>query len=335
MELARLRMNGIIEGTNIGTWEWNIETGETIFNSKWAQMIGYTLDELAPISIRTWKALAHPDDLEKSEALLNQHFSGKLPYYNFESRIKHKDGNWVWVLDRGKVITWTDKGKPLMMFGTHQDITERKLDEDKIKSLLEEKELILKEVHHRIKNNMHTLIGILSLHADSLDDPQCKAALEDAGSRIGSMMVLYDKLYQSDNFNDIHVKEYLPSLVREVINNFPNSSIINFDIDVDDIILDVKIIQTLGIIINELLTNIMKYAFTGKGSGLIKITLKKDGKEITLNIQDNGNGLPDGFDIDNTKGFGLRLINMLIHQLDEKFTIENYNGTRSILNFSL
>ena len=120
------RLTGIIKGTNVGTWEWNVQTGETIFNDLWAEIIGYTLDEISPVSIETWMKYAHPDDLKASEELLEKHFRGELDYYEFESRMKHKDGNWVWVLDRGKVTSWTEDGKPLMMMGTHQNITEQK-----------------------------------------------------------------------------------------------------------------------------------------------------------------------------------------------------------------
>jgi PAS domain S-box-containing protein len=126
----RQRLAGIIEGTNVGTWEWNVQTGETKFNGRWAGIIGYTLAELAPVSIETWVAYAHPDDLVTSNDLLARHFRGESDYYEMEARMRHRDGSWVWVLDRGKVATWTEEGKPCWMLGTHQDITERKRAEE-------------------------------------------------------------------------------------------------------------------------------------------------------------------------------------------------------------
>jgi len=126
----RQRLASIIRGTHVGTWEWNIQTGETIFNERWAEIIGYTLAEIGPVSIETWMKYAHPDDLKSSDELLEKHFRGELDYYEFESRMRHKDGTWVWVLDRGKVTSWTEDGKPLWMMGTHQDVTERKLAEE-------------------------------------------------------------------------------------------------------------------------------------------------------------------------------------------------------------
>jgi len=119
----RQRLAGILDGTHVGTWEWNVQTGETVFNERWAEIIGYNLEEISPTSIETWMQFAHPEDLANSEALLNLHFEGKSPFYECESRMKHKDGKFVWILDRGKVISWTEDGKPLLMMGTHQDIT--------------------------------------------------------------------------------------------------------------------------------------------------------------------------------------------------------------------
>lgn len=117
------RLAAIIEGTNIGTWEWNVQTGETRFNARWADIIGYQLSELQPTDIHTWMNAAHPDDLEQSGRLLQQHFDGLLPYYDCKARMRHRLGHWVWVHDRGRVISWSADGQPLWMSGTHADIT--------------------------------------------------------------------------------------------------------------------------------------------------------------------------------------------------------------------
>jgi len=122
----RLRLGNILDGTRAGTWEWNVQTGETVYNERWAQMVGYTLEELAPVSIETWTKLANPEDMKQATELLERHFSGELDSYDCKCRMKHKGGHWIWVHDRGQVITRTEDGKPLMMFGTHTDITASK-----------------------------------------------------------------------------------------------------------------------------------------------------------------------------------------------------------------
>ncbi|MAO39403.1 MAG: hypothetical protein CMK70_04010 [Pseudohongiella sp.] len=124
-ERAEQRLASFIEGTNIGTWEWNVQTGETVFNERWANIVGYKLEELAPVSIETWMNLAHPGDLEKSGQALEAHFAGNSDFYDFVCRMKHKLGHWVWVHDRGKLISRNANGEPLMMTGTHADITKQ------------------------------------------------------------------------------------------------------------------------------------------------------------------------------------------------------------------
>ncbi|MGF7141057.1 PAS domain S-box protein [Roseimarinus sediminis] len=117
----------ILEATGTGTWEWNVQTGETIFNEQWANIVGYTLDELQPVSIETWTRLTHPDDLPAAQDALQKHFAGLTPYYETEFRMKHRAGHWIWILDKGKVAEWTPDGKARWMLGTHQDINERKM----------------------------------------------------------------------------------------------------------------------------------------------------------------------------------------------------------------
>lgn len=127
------RLANIVEGANVGTWQWNVQTGEAIFNERWANIIGYTLEELSPVSIETWVNHTHPEDLEASKGVLEQHFNGERDYYASECRMKHKEGHWVWINDRGKVISWTEDGRPLWVYGTHLDISERKQAEEALK----------------------------------------------------------------------------------------------------------------------------------------------------------------------------------------------------------
>jgi diguanylate cyclase (GGDEF)-like protein/PAS domain S-box-containing protein len=131
----RQRLQDIIEATRVGTWEWQVQSGETRFNARWAEIAGYRLDELEPVSIDTWNRLAHPADLEVTGSLLQRHFAGELDHYEHEARMRHKDGHWVWVLDRGRVVSRDVDGRPLWVAGTHTDITERKQAEERLRLL--------------------------------------------------------------------------------------------------------------------------------------------------------------------------------------------------------
>ncbi len=333
VEKERKRLQNVLMGTKAGTWEWNIQTGDVVIDEASAALLGYTWNEIRPTDMDTWMSLKHPDDLKEAKELLMKHVRGEIDFYSFESRMKHKRGDFVWLQGRGKIIEWDEDGKPLRMFGTHIDITERKLVDTKIKSLLAEKELILKEVHHRIKNNMSIIVSLISLQAQKLSDPEAVAALKDTRSRVKSLTLLYEKLYQSGDFTKVSLKAYVPALAKEIIGNFPNSQIVRLRINIDEADLDAKRLQPLGIIVNELITNIMKYAFTGRDSGQITVSAINSDGTIALTVQDDGNGIPDSVTFENTTGFGLQLVHALTQQLDGTIRIERGNGTKIILEF--
>ena len=173
----RWRLESIITGTGVGTWQWNVQSGETLFNDRWAEIIGYTLEELAPVSIQTWERLVHPEDMAISAELLAKHFTGDLPYYQCECRMKHKNGQWIWIADRGRVLTRTSDGKPLMMFGTHTDITARKQAEEqkiKLEALnwqIQKSNSLMRmagAIAHHFNNQLGAVMGNLEMAIDDL-----------------------------------------------------------------------------------------------------------------------------------------------------------------------
>lgn len=137
LSLNEKYLDNIIRGANVGTWDWQVQTGELKLNERWAEIVGYTLKELEPISIKTWEKVAYPEDLKKSDELLNEHFSHHSDFYALDCRVMHKNGSLIWVADRGRVIEWDAEGKPLRMTGIHMDITDLKTANEKL-----EKELI-------------------------------------------------------------------------------------------------------------------------------------------------------------------------------------------------
>lgn len=227
------------------------------------------------------------------------------------------------------------------------DITELREAELNVKRLLSEKELLLLEVHHRIKNNMSVISSILSLHAESLKGTPGREALLDARSRVLSMMLLYDRLYRASGTSDICILDYLSPLIDKIIGNFPSSPNISVLKDIQSFSVNARILFPIGIIANELLTNAMKHAFSGRDRGTLTVTAGLKSDKAFLQIRDDGVGLGAGgawaepvdsskesTEIEPGKGFGLQLVNILVRQIRGSLRAEQNGGTTFVLEFT-
>lgn len=309
----------VIEGTRIGVWDWNVQTGETFFNERWAEIIGYTIKELQPISIDTWISFAHPDDLEKSNFLIQDHFDGISEYYDFQSRMRHKNGHWVWVHDRGKIFEWDRDGKPLRMCGSHIDITEQKELELHLKKALQEREVLLKEVHHRVKNNLQLLLSLARLKNKNGFIETFE--LEDS---INSIASAYEAIYKSENLEKIKIGDYFEQIINPII----KAHGVHFFKKIEDQKQTIDSLIPLGLIITELANNSMKYAFKDVSEKQISIIVKEDEGKLILNYSDNGKGY--GKEIlqnqEGTDSFGMTIIKGLIDQIDGSIRFYNDQG---------
>lgn len=223
-------------------------------------------------------------------------------------------------------------GRPSLL-SSISDITERKKSEEKIRALLAEKELILVEVHHRVKNNLSAIFSLLNLQASSHGDRVAAGVLHDAANRVRSMMVLYDKLYKSEDVTEIPLNRYLPPLVHEIIDIFPAKAAVRIETDVGEITVGAKTASTLGIIINELVTNAMKYAVGDRENALLQLSATERNGTVLIEFGDDGPGLPESVTIENSTGFGMQLVGMLVHQLGGSVRIERQGGTRFMIEF--
>gem|GEM_PF-5995315 len=335
LEHDRWRLQNIIEGTNAGTWEWNVQSGDVALNERWAEMAGYTLRELSPLSIKTWDELCHPEDLTQWDQAMRKHFAGESPRYDCVLRMRHKAGHWIWIHDRGKVVTWTDDGSPLLMFGTHVDITEHIEAKQRIEKLLHQKEVLLQETHHRIRNNMHTVISLLSIEASMAAHPDAETALSDARNRMQSMTLLYDKLFRSQRIDAMTAASYLSPLVDQIVSIFPAGSEVTVQKEIDDIVLNASTLSSLGIIANEFITNAMKHAFGDGRDGRLAVTLRAERGSVCLAIKDNGPGFSETELTGQMSGVGIMLVKTLAEQIGGRVSVEKDAGTRAAVKFKI
>jgi PAS domain S-box-containing protein len=228
------------------------------------------------------------------------------------------------------------EGVPVEMIGYSTDITKRKKAETQIAASLKEKEVLLKEIHHRVKNNMAIVSALLQLQAKFSSEENVKRLLKDSQSRIGSMALVHEKLYQTQNFVNINFREYVEELASHLLETYgKKKGDIGLLLSIDDISLNIDTMIPCGLILNELVTNSLKYAFEGIEKPEISISLERDNNQGTLVYSDNGTGIPAHVDFPSSKSLGLQIISMLSLQLKGKVELERDNGTRFIIKLEL
>ena len=317
-----------IKGTRIGIWDWNIKTGEAYFNDRYAEIIGLELHELGESTFNTWLKYAHPDDVKISNKLLEEHFKGETEYYDTESRMKHKDGHWVWVHTRGKVFEWDDEGAPLRMSGSHTDITDKKQMELKLKNALAERDILLKEVHHRVKNNLQILL-ILS----RLKSKNGRIETSEIESSITSIAAAYEAIYKAKKIYQVSIGEHLSRIVNKILFNLE----VDFHMESIDLEENIDFLIPVGLIITELVNNSIKHGLPNSTNFKIQINIEKKDNNLIILYSDNGKGYRDeDLSVNNkSSSFGLSIINTLIDQMEGSLHLFNQDGAFAEITISL
>jgi len=228
-----------------------------------------------------------------------------------------------------------ENGKVVSVIHVSRDITERKKSEKLIQDSLHEKETLLREIHHRIKNNMQIISSLLMLQSENIIDQKYLDIFNDSNNRILSMALIHEKLYQSENLAQINIHEYINDLASNLMGSYGTKGNAELEINVDNIPLNIDYAIPCGLILNELITNSLKYAFPKDGHGKIKIVFQKmDGNMIHFSVSDDGIGIPGDMDIRNTKSLGLHLIYTLAeNQLHGEIILNRKRGTEFQINF--
>jgi len=329
-----------------------LERRSFYINRQVATILGYTPPEIQTMGAAFLQTIVNPNDLP----LLRVHFAkfeaakdGEI--LTVEYRVRHYNGEWRWIYSRDTVFSRTSDGKVQQILGTATDITERKEAEAQIQASLKEKELLLKEIHHRVKNNLQIVSSLLWLQADTIDDPAVVRLFEDSQNRIESMALVHQKLYGSDDLSRINLGEYLEELIYYLCESYNISSEdVRLEIDVEPIYLNIETVIPCGTIVTELVSNIFKYAFpkqsgdrgqdvkisraTTDAVAMIKCYERPEDRKIILIIGDNGVGLPESLEFPKTKSLGLQLVWDLTKQLKANLELDRSKGTQYQLTFA-
>ncbi|WP_230742709.1 PAS domain-containing sensor histidine kinase [Methanooceanicella nereidis] len=307
------------------------ENLNTLFvNQKLSEITGYTDTELIE---------GNPLDLVDGQymdiLLTNRDLNKKGIKKQFDLKCVKKDGSIFWVIVSSSPILDDNsayKGSLYMI----TDITERKKAEDEIKRALDEKDILLKEVHHRVKNNLQIISSLLNLQSAQIKDKHDLQLFKDSQNRIRSMALIHEKLYGNDTFSTLNFQDYVRSLTTFLFNSYSNNKNLRLNFNINEINLNIDTAIPCGLIINELVSNSLKYAFPDNREGEIRIDAYIENDMFNLCVSDNGIGLPVDFDPNGSETLGIQLVNALATQLNGKMEINGNNGTdfRLVFNYS-
>lgn len=232
---------------------------------------------------------------------------------------------------------YNEEGEITHYVSVQRDLTEDWEREQQMKEMIEERETLIKETHHRIKNNLATITGLLELQIMKTKSQEVTDVLSESMNRVQSIASIHEKLYQTDGLASIKLESYIYDLVDQLsksMENLGGDSNISFDLNLAPISLNTNQAVPLGLILNELITNANKHAFDEDG-GTISISCSKENNQVHVAVSDNGKGLPDDLDLQNTKSLGLKLVETLSNQLDAEYTLRSNNGLHFEMKFNI
>ncbi|MBN9414167.1 MAG: PAS domain S-box protein [Candidatus Eremiobacteraeota bacterium] len=309
------RFASAFEFAGIGMALVSLEGRWTKVNRALCDIVGYSEDELL---VLTFQDITHPDDLQADLALVGELLSGALPSYTMEKRYFRKDGEAVWILLTASLVR-TNAGAPLYFVAQIQDISERRSYQQHLLDSLLEKEAMLHEIHHRVKNNLQVVNSILSLQSLSLPDPALKTVFDECQSRIHCMSMIHERLYESNEFSSIDLGEHLRDLVQLCARSHSSDLKLNLDIQRVRVSLDTAI--PVSLVANEVFSNCLKH-HGGESMRLWLRLVAFPGSGFRLEIRDDGPGFPEG--IANATSLGIKLIRRLSQQLRAKIQFQNW-----------
>jgi len=309
---------------------WSTSEGRFFYvNDAACRSLRYSNEEFLAMSIRDIVT-------EMSAESYAEHWSElrKKGHLIFETKIRRKDGSIFPIEVNANYFPFAGK-EYCCLFAS--DITMRKNDEERLRDSLTEKTVLLKEVHHRVKNNLQIISALLDLQSDTIASEQYRSYFQNSQERIRSMALVHEQLYRSGDLASINFSDYVESLVNYLFDSYvKDRSRISMRLDIDSMLLDIDMSIHCGLILNELISNALKHAFPDGLDGVITICLKAGTNGwITLSVSDTGVGYPPGMDIMNASTLGLQIVSMLVTQLHGQLETRNGKGASCVVRFNI
>jgi len=334
LRISEERYARAINAGKVGIWEWNIQTNEIYIDANLKSMLSYA-ESSNTNHFEHWLRFVHPDDIDRVKAEINAYLEEQIPKYEIEHRMRHQDGSYLWFLTRGTVLR-DQSGKPCFIAGSDTDITDRKLAENQLKASLKEKEVLLKEIHHRVKNNLQVISSLLRLQAGYIKDQQALDIFQDSQNRVRAMALIHENLYQSNDLARIEFSDYIRKLTNNLCRSYGLShNQIKLNLNIEQVWLRVDTAIPCGLIINELVSNSLKHAFVkGEAIGEIYIEfISMLQNKFSLIVGDNGIGVPEDIEVRRHQSLGLRLVWNLVEQLEGSIAVNTKSGTFYTISF--
>jgi PAS domain S-box-containing protein len=333
IRIQAAKLNAVFESSSHMIWTIDKNTKLTSFNQNQADWIRrhFGVTPFVGLSMGAGKMISTDEHNEFWNQKLVQTFAGNSQSFEVSTL---KDGERSWrEIFLNPIFDENDRVVEISCIAN--DITDKKMVEEQIRLSLKEKEVLLKEVHHRVKNNLQVISSILNLQSSYVKDKRVLEILLESQNRIKSMAFVHESLYQTKDFSNISFREYVENISRNLVHSYAaTDSPPLLNLDLDDIQLNLDTAIPCGLIINELLTNSLKYAFPVGKQGKIDIVIREKSGHITINISDNGKGLPKEIDFRNTESLGLQLVVSLVEQINGKIKLDTKKGTKFTIEFS-
>jgi PAS domain S-box-containing protein len=312
-----------------GVWMADVHGNFTYLSQSFIDLLGLSNEEYATSG---WFARLPSQDRDRTVADWKQCVRTGC-FWDYEYRLIDETGKVRYILSRGAPIP-DSAGKVTSWVGIHFDVTELRMTTTRLETSLREKDVVIKEVHHRVKNNMQVISGFLLLQSQYLTDPLSIKMMEEAQQRVKTMALVHERLYQSRSLEFIDAADYITSLVADLMNSSQLDTHIETRVEVDHININLDMAIPMGLIINELVTNSLKHAFRGRNAGLITVSMHPGADHrYYLTIQDDGVGLPADYTNRSATTLGTQLVRVLVGQLGGSMTVSGKNGTEFAISF--